>query len=554
MSLPECPTLHPTAEEWHEDFEGVIRKAEHMAVDSGIVKIVPPACWKAFPSMRSKYKAIEDGSLDFTLPSPIRQHPLGQQGVYKLVNMVHKETTLQKYKKLAQQPENAAPRAHERELGDPYAALHRKFWSSLGTQAMSPPLYASDVADRSLFAGEAGPWDLRGLDTLLQRSIPRVDGVTHATLFVGMWRSTFAWHTEDYDLHALNFHHMGEPKVWYGVPGASKQRFQAMCAQRFPGEEQLCPEFVRHKNLLVAPAIAKEHAIPVFRCVQRPGEFVMTMPAAFHCGFNCGFNCAEACNFALSSWVPFGVRSRQCSCSSAQAKVTIDMRVFASHSAADTDASTTAHAVQAWKEGDIVWAQVPGYPPWPAMIRKAESEPQKKEMEEKASATGRAWYCVSFFETEDWGVIPPWDISVFPGPEAIEIKGMKMAQKQNLGERLQCAMQLAREARAENDLFVDVACQVCDSRQDEESMVLCDMCDAGYHLNCLEPKLLSVPRGDWLCPECTRTGESKDLALCDDASCSRGEVSVSLHVPRKEEVCLPSTRKRGRRMKVYSAP
>ena len=54
--------------------------------------------------------------------------------------------------------------------------------------------------------------------------------------------------------------------------------------------------------------------------------------------------------------------------------------------------------------------------------------------------------------------------------------------KQNLGERLQCAMQLAREARAENELFVDVACQVCDSRQDEESMVLCDMCDAGMYV------------------------------------------------------------------------
>lgn len=32
--------------------------------------------------------------------------------------------------------------------------------------------------------------------------------------------------------------------------------------------------------------------------------------------------------------------------------------------------------------------------------------------------------------------------------------------------------------------------------------MLCDSCDAGYHIFCLDPPLDAVPDGDWACPEC----------------------------------------------------
>ena len=32
--------------------------------------------------------------------------------------------------------------------------------------------------------------------------------------------------------------------------------------------------------------------------------------------------------------------------------------------------------------------------------------------------------------------------------------------------------------------------------------VVCDSCDATYHLRCLRPPLLQVPRAEWFCPEC----------------------------------------------------
>ena len=47
------------------------------------------------------------------------------------------------------------------------------------------------------------------------------------------------------------------------------------------------------------------------------------------------------------------------------------------------------------------------------------------------------------------------------------------------------------------------SCQICKSPGRQATMLLCDYCLEGYHMNCLEPALKEVPRGVWLCPSCT---------------------------------------------------
>ena len=55
-----------------------------------------------------------------------------------------------------------------------------------------------------------------------------------------------------------------------------------------------------------SPSLLKSEGVPVYRCVQHEGEFVLTFPRAYHAGFNCGFNCAEAVNVAPIDWLPIG--------------------------------------------------------------------------------------------------------------------------------------------------------------------------------------------------------------------------------------------------------
>jgi transposase InsO family protein len=47
-----------------------------------------------------------------------------------------------------------------------------------------------------------------------------------------------------------------------------------------------------------------------------------------------------------------------------------------------------------------------------------------------------------------------------------------------------------------------IMCEECGSDDNPETLLLCDMCNSGYHLACLQPPLSQVPAGSWLCPKC----------------------------------------------------
>ena len=68
---------------------------------------------------------------------------------------------------------------------------------------------------------------------------------------------------------------------------------------------------------------------------------------------------------------------------------------------------------------------------------------------------------------------------------------------------------LADEASFADNAWDQIECERCHSTEDEERMVLCDICDAGYHIDCLEPKLLTIPEGEWICEECSQPKDKK---------------------------------------------
>jgi hypothetical protein len=68
------------------------------------------------------------------------------------------------------------------------------------------------------------------------------------------------------------------------------------------------------------------------------------------------------------------------------------------------------------------------------------------------------------------------------------------------------------------------ACRHCNKEDHEESVLLCDHCDAPYHIYCLRPKLASIPEDAWTCGYCTewikRTG-AKPLSAASEEEARR---------------------------------
>ncbi|XP_058622812.1 PHD and RING finger domain-containing protein 1 isoform X2 [Onychostoma macrolepis] len=72
------------------------------------------------------------------------------------------------------------------------------------------------------------------------------------------------------------------------------------------------------------------------------------------------------------------------------------------------------------------------------------------------------------------------------------------------------------------DLDLDqTSCEVCGGRDREDRLLLCDGCDAGYHMECLTPPLDAVPVEEWFCPECianNRTSGSEQISEDESSS------------------------------------
>ncbi|XP_073410509.1 PHD and RING finger domain-containing protein 1 isoform X2 [Dendrobates tinctorius] len=59
-------------------------------------------------------------------------------------------------------------------------------------------------------------------------------------------------------------------------------------------------------------------------------------------------------------------------------------------------------------------------------------------------------------------------------------------------------------------------CEVCGRSDREDRLLLCDGCDAGYHMECLTPPLNAVPVDEWFCPECAPTNQPEDDAVSEE--------------------------------------
>lgn len=135
----------------------------------------------------------------------------------------------------------------------------------------------------------------------------------------------FGYHQEDMNLLSINYLHFGEPKIWYSIPASENEKFEKLMNKLYPKQLKECDEWLRHKSAFIHPAVLIENGIKVYKAIQKPGEFIITLPGAYHGGFNLGKNCAEAVNFATSNWIKQGLKSRTCNCDGSERYDFIDM-------------------------------------------------------------------------------------------------------------------------------------------------------------------------------------------------------------------------------------
>uniref|UniRef100_A0A673CKV9 [histone H3]-trimethyl-L-lysine(9) demethylase n=1 Tax=Sphaeramia orbicularis TaxID=375764 RepID=A0A673CKV9_9TELE len=306
-------TFTPSKEEF-KDFSRYIAYMESQgAHKAGMAKVIPPKGWKP----RRTYDDIDD----LVIPAPIQQVVTGQSGLFTQYNIQKKPMTVHEFRKTSNMDKFCNPRYVD------FDELERKFWKNL---TFNPPLYGADVSG-TLYDPDVTEWNIGRLNTILDtvenESGIKIKGVNTPYLYFGMWKSAFAWHTEDMDLYSINYLHFGEPKSWYVVPPEHGKRLERLAKGFFPGNAQSCEAFLRHKMTLISPSILKKYGIPFDKVTQEAGQFIVTFPFGYHAGFNHGFNCAESTNFATERWIDYGKQATLCSCRQDMVKISMDVFV-----------------------------------------------------------------------------------------------------------------------------------------------------------------------------------------------------------------------------------
>ncbi|KAJ4838522.1 hypothetical protein Tsubulata_039157, partial [Turnera subulata] len=151
-------------------------------------------------------------------------------------------------------------------------------------------------------------WNLNNISalpgSLLHFESSKTSNLLVPRLKIGMCFSSFCWKVEEHHLYSVCYMHLGCPKVWYCFPGSYTSEYELARKRNLPD----LPEKHLHDKMTTEPCIStlKSKGIPVYQCIQHPGEFVLVLPGAYYSGFDSGFSCTEVVNIAPLDWLPHG--------------------------------------------------------------------------------------------------------------------------------------------------------------------------------------------------------------------------------------------------------
>ncbi|XP_066332293.1 lysine-specific demethylase JMJ706-like isoform X1 [Miscanthus floridulus] len=319
--IPDCPVFSPSTQEF-EDPMVYLSKIAPVAAKYGICKIISPIS-ASVPAGTVLMKEL--GGLKFTTRvQPLRLAEWSKDDKFAFF-MSGRKYTFREFEKMANKE---FVRRYSSAACLPSRYMEEEFWHEIAFGKMESVEYACDI-DGSAFSSSSSndqlgrsKWNLKRFSRLPNSTLrllrAAVPGITDPMLYIGMLFSMFAWHVEDHYLYSINYHHCGASKTWYGIPGSAASDFEKVVREHVYDHEILSGEgesaafdVLLGKTTIFPPNILLDHHVPVYRAVQKPGEFVVTFPRAYHSGFSHGFNCGEAVNFATSEWFPLGAVASQ---------------------------------------------------------------------------------------------------------------------------------------------------------------------------------------------------------------------------------------------------
>ncbi|XP_042434011.1 lysine-specific demethylase JMJ706-like isoform X2 [Zingiber officinale] len=318
--VPECPVFCPSVEEFKNPLD-YLQQIAPSASKYGICKIVSPLS-ASVPAGVVLMKELA-GFKFTTRVQPLR---LAEWSADDMVTffMSGRAYTFRDFEKMAN-------KEFSRRFSStgclPAKFIEEQFWHEIAFGKTEMVEYACDV-DGSAFSSSPkdqlgqSNWNLKKIaclsKSILRHLVKPVPGVTDPMLYIGMLFSMFAWHVEDHYLYSISYHHCGASKTWYGIPGYAAADFEKVVQNHVYGSgilqgerEDVAFDLLLGKTTMFPPNILLEHNVPVYKAVQKPGEYIVTFPRAYHAGFSHGFNCGEAVNFAIGDWFPFGEMASQ---------------------------------------------------------------------------------------------------------------------------------------------------------------------------------------------------------------------------------------------------
>ena len=84
------------------------------------------------------------------------------------------------------------------------------------------------------------------------------------------------------------------------------------------------------------------------------------------------------------------------------------------------------------------------------------------------------------------------------------------------------------DASSSEGAAADRACEVCGCTDGAATMLLCDLCELGWHCACLVPPLAGVPDDEWFCQSCSQDTQGSGVRAGNEARAASQEMVIAV--------------------------